>query len=117
MNILIFIRDNLEESLQVIQKKLRLETADTDEVWDDLRDILDKLGELLNQELPSLQYQSGTTRLDKWIKTKRDDEWKQMRKDVHDMRMHLHVSMDKLTTDLEDLKFKLRALAVEVRRK
>ncbi len=114
LNILLFLVDSLEKSLQIIHNKLSLKVADLDEVRQDIGEILDNLSESLSQELPSLPEQ-GITRLDKLIKERRDGEWTLLSQDVHELRMHLDNTVDNLVTDVEDFKFRLKALAKEVR--
>jgi len=113
LNILLFLISSLDEAISGIQKKLGEKITDLDEVRQNIGKILDHLSKSLDQELPTLPTQ-GINKLDKLVKKKRDQEWYQLRQDVDDMRMHLGGTIEDLVTELEDFKFRLKALAVEV---
>ena len=106
--------ESLDESIKKVQKKMSMEVFDTNQIQCDIGEVLDTFDSSLDQDLPPLPSQ-GFTKLDTLIKKKRDEEWGQLKQDVSNLRRHLKKSLNELVTDLEDLKFRLKSLAVEVR--
>ena len=113
LNILLFLTTSLDEAVKGIQRKLGEKIVDLDEVRQEIGEILDNLSKSLDQELPTLPMY-GITRLDKLVKEKRNEEWNQLRQNVDDMRMQLGGTIEDLVSELEDFKFRLKTLAVEV---
>ena len=77
-------------------------------------EVLDNFGETMDQDLPPLP-EECLTKLDKLTYTRRVKEWEAVKLDMGNLRFNLGKSLDDLVTDLEDFKFRLKALAVEVR--
>jgi len=113
LNILLFMVESLDEAIQRIHKKLSMEIVDLDEVRQDIGVVLDNFGETLDQDLPSLP-KNGITCLDKLMYKRRVLEWESVKLDMGSLRFNLGKSVEDLVTDLEDFKFRLKALAVEV---
>ena len=113
LNILLFLTTSLDKAVKGIQRKIGEKIVDLDEVRQEIGEILDNLSKSLDQELPTLPTH-GITRLDKLVKEKRNEEWNQLRQNVNDMRMQRGGTIEDLVSELEDYKFRLKTLAVEV---
>ena len=113
LNILLFLTTSLDEAVKDIKRKIGEKIVDLDEVRQEIGEILDNLSKSLDQELPTLPTH-GITRLDKLVKEMRNEEWNQLRQNVNGMRMQQGGTIENLVSELEDFKFRLKTLAVEV---